>query len=85
MKRVLTATLLSSALLVTAGASSAFADTGYGRDGGYRDSGPRYEDVGHRNGHRHWRKPRCSWDKVCWRGKWGQRHCKLVRVCRPGW
>ncbi len=108
MKRLVTAALLSSGLLLAAGAAPAFADPGYSvqRDGGYRDydggrgdggyrdddyrgGGSRdYDEVGHRRGHwgGYWRHRRnCFWDRVCFRDRWGFKHCEYQRVCRPRW
>ncbi len=59
------------------------------RDGGGRgnDDGARYEDAGHRHGWRrgYWRQ-NCFWDRVCFRNRWGVKHCEMQRVCRHrGW
>jgi hypothetical protein len=98
MKRFMTAALLSSGLLFAAGAVPAFADPGdsgrYERsfkDGGYRDQGrggyDRFEEAGHR--HNRWNRGgwrrNCFWDRVCIRDRWGDKHCRYERVCRPRW
>jgi hypothetical protein len=60
-----------------------------GPRGDFRD-GPRgdFHDAGHRRGHHwnrhHWRRA-CHWERVCWRGRWGVRQCRMERVCRPRW
>lgn len=98
MTRFLTAALLSSGLLLAAGAAPALADPGdHGRyENSFKDRDfrhhdgrgyDRYDNAGHRH-HRwhrgHWRR-NCFWDRVCVRDRWGDRHCRMERVCRPRW
>jgi hypothetical protein len=97
MKSLFTAALLSVGLAIAA-AAPASADPRFGRDGGFRGdvhersirNGHRgdFHDAGHRRGHhwnRHnWRRA-CHWERVCWRGRWGVRQCRMERVCRPRW
>lgn len=100
MKRLLTAAVLSSGILFVAGAAPASAEPGYGRgeiyrdggsrdggfrDGGYRDGGSRNFDEAHYRGWRHYNRRNCFWDRVCFRNRWGVKHCAMERVCRPRW
>jgi hypothetical protein len=92
MKRILTAALLSSGILFAAGAAPASAEPGYGRgefhrDGGFRDAGARgVDNIHYRHGwrHRHARR-HCSWERVCFRNRWGVKRCHMERVCHPRW
>jgi hypothetical protein len=98
MKRFMTAAVLSSGLLFAAGTVPAFADPGNGgryergfKDDGFRDHGrggyDRFEEAGHR--HNRWNRGgwrrNCFWDRVCIRDRWGDKHCRVERVCRPRW
>ncbi len=93
MKRILS-TLAASALMALAlGAAPATA-----ADLDYDSARPAHDSLVEAVGHRHhWRhrnhfrhfghfRPRhCHWDRVCWRDRWGHKHCDVERVCGRRW
>jgi hypothetical protein len=90
---------LAFAATAPASAEPGYGRDGGHIERGHRDGGPRvdhrgprddfrgprddFREAGHRHRH-HWRKP-CHWERVCWRNRWGERRCRMERVCRPRW